>query len=32
MSEGSVFPDYLDVTTAVVEPRGVGKISPRTSM
>ena len=26
------FPDYLEVTTAVAVPRGVGKTSPRTSI
>ena len=34
ISEGSVFPDYLEVHrgTAVVVPCGVGKTSPRTSV
>ena len=32
MFEGSVFPDYLEVATAVNVLRGVGKISPRTSI
>ena len=32
MHEESVFPDYLEVVTAVVVPRGVGKTSPRTSI
>ena len=26
------FPDYLEIATAVVVPRGVGKTSPRTSI
>ena len=26
------FQDYLEVTTAVIVPRGVGKTSPRTSI
>ena len=32
ITEGSVFPDYLEVTTAVVVLRGFGKTSPRTSI
>ena len=32
ISEGSVFLDYLEVATAVVVPRGVGKTSPCTSI
>ena len=32
MHEESVFPDYLEVVTAVVVPCGVGKTSPRTSI
>ena len=30
--EDSFFPDYLEVATAVVVPRGVGKTSPRRSI
>ena len=30
ISEGSVFPDYSEVATAVVVSRGVDKTSPRT--
>ena len=32
ISEGSCFPDYLEVATAVVVPRVVGKTSPHTSI
>ena len=32
VSQGSVFPDYLYVTTAVVVPREVGKTSLSTSI
>ena len=32
ISEGFVFRDYLEVATAVVVPRGVGKTSPNTSI
>ena len=32
ISEGSVFPDYIEVATAVVVPHGVGKTSPHTSI
>ena len=31
ISEGSVFPDYLEVTTVAVVPRGLGKTSTPTS-
>ena len=31
-SDESVFPDYLEVATSVVVPRGVGITSPRTSI
>ena len=30
ISKGSVFPDYLEVATAVVVPRGIDKTSPHT--